>query len=321
MALILPASFDTASLLLPRPSTINSVHLRDLPTAVPEMSDIWSLACIYLDIITFMLKGKNNEFVKFRTTRRRVLPHQHQQTQQQQTQTRSRTRTDTSFHNEPDKISAWISLLDDESTKHPEQIYRGVPELLRLVRTMMSQNATLRPSAREVRDRLQMILEGECGVEHLCCAGREWKEFDKGDLKDVNTSLSASSASARRGGGSGGSGGRHDSPLRDDDLSVSMGGILNAAATTVVDDAPRKGSDAGTRRTTTTTGMDNKRRGTAAAGHDEEAGVAKKKTDATTDADAMDAQRRRRSSASTVTAKVSSWKMKIFSGGRGGITA
>ena len=212
-----------------------------------------------------MIKGRNDEFVKFRSTR---------------VKTKNRTRTDTSFHNEPDKISTWISLLEEESMKHGEQIYRGVPELLRLVRIMMSQNATLRPTAREVRDRIEEILVGECGVDHLCCTGREWSEFDKSDLKDEPTSQ------ARRG--------RHDSPLQDD-LSMPMG-VLSV-------DTGRKGSDAGPR---------------AASVLDKRLGAAEQ--DAKTQSELTDAQQRRRSSASTVTAKVSSWKMKIFSG-RGGIAA
>lgn len=252
-----PASFDTASLLLQRPSTISAASLRDLPTAVPEMSDIWSLACIFLDIITFMIKGKNNEFLKFRATR---------------VQTKNRTRTDTSFHNEPDKISAWISILEEESKKRDEKIYRAVPELLALVRIMMSQNATLRPTAREVRDRTEEILVGECGVEHLCCTDREWPEYDKNHLKDESTS------SGRRT--------RHDSPLQDDH-NLPMGSLSV--------DAPRKGSDSGPRATSVLE--------TRLSPDQQAAALAQ-----------TEVQRRRRSSTSTVTAKVSSWKMKIFSG-------
>lgn len=163
--------------------------------------------------------------------------------------------------------------------KHGEQIYRGVPEILRLVRMMMSQNAIVRPTAREVRDRLEEILVGECGVEHLCCTGREWSEFDKSDLKDEPTSSTRP--------------GRHDSPLQDG-LNMPMG-VLSV-------DTGRKGSDAGPRAASVL----GKRLGAA-------------EQDAKTQSDVADAQQRRRSSASTVTAKVSSWKLKIFSG-RGGIT-
>ncbi|USW49232.1 Putative protein kinase [Septoria linicola] len=257
-----PAVFDNASLLLSRPSTIDAGNLRDLPAAAPEMSDIWSLACIFLDILTFMIKGKNNDFLKFRSTR---------------VTSKNRTRTDTSFHNEPDKIFAWINLLEEESMRHGEQIYRGVPELLRLVRTMMSQNATLRPTARDVRDRIQEILVGECGVEVLCCAGREWSEFSKSDLKD-----NLSTASPPRG--------RHDSPLHDD-LSIAMG-MFSV-------DAPRKGSDAARAESVLEKKL-------GAAEQDHMAILAREESSA--------AEQRRRSSASTVTAKVSNWRTKFFSG-------
>lgn len=276
-----PASFDTASLLLQRPSTISSASLRDLPTAVPEMGDIWSLACIFLDIITFMLKGKNNEFLKFRATR---------------VQTKNRTRTDTSFHNEPDKISGWISILEEESRKRDEKIYRGVPELLALVRIMMSQNATLRPTARDVRDRIEEILVGECGVEDLCCTDRDWPEYDKNDLKDESTS------SRRRT--------RHDSPLQDDHHHLPMASLS-------VDDARRKGSDAGPPPPPPPP------RGTSVlekrlSPDHQQAATTTTNATATLAAPQTEVQRRRQSSTSTVTAKVSSWKLKIFHG-RGGI--
>lgn len=239
------------------------------------MSDIWSLGCIFLDILTFMIKGKNNEFVKFRSTR---------------VTTKNRTRTDSSFHNEPDKIWAWIDLLEEESTRHGEQIYRGVPDLLRLIRSMMAQNATLRPTARDVRDRIQEIMVGECGVEVLCCAGREWSEFSKGDLKD-----NISTASPRRG--------RNDSPL-DADASIAMGMISL--------EPPRKGSDAGSRYN------DSRQRGSVAL--EQRLNAAEQDALARTTSHFGSSAQRRRSSASTVTAKVSSWRSKFFSGG-GGITA
>lgn len=270
-----PPSIETASLLLSRPSIIDAASLCDLPRAVPEMSDIWSLGCIFLDILTFMIKGKNNEFVKFRSTR---------------VTTKNRTRTDSSFHNEPDKIWAWIDLLEEESTRHGEQIYRGVPDLLRLIRSMMAQNATLRPTARDVRDRIQEIMVGECGVEVLCCAGREWSEFSKGDLKD-----NISTASPRRG--------RNDSPL-DADASIAMGMISL--------EPPRKGSDAGSRYN------DSRQRGSVAL--EQRLNAAEQDALARTTSHFGSSAQRRRSSASTVTAKVSSWRSKFFSGG-GGITA
>ncbi|EME46145.1 hypothetical protein DOTSEDRAFT_168506 [Dothistroma septosporum NZE10] len=139
-----------------------------------EMSDIFSLACVFLDILTFMLKGKITDFVKFRSTRIPVP-------------SKNKIRTDTSFHSEPDKIAEWIGTLEEDSYRHGEPIFRGVPEMLRLVRTMMMQNATLRPTAVEVRDRIYSILLDECSIETLCCAGREWAEIKSDEEDDGST--------------------------------------------------------------------------------------------------------------------------------------
>ena len=154
---------------LPRPSFVDPSSLRDLPEAAPEMSDIFSLACVFLDILTFMLKGKLNDFVRFRSTRISLPNNKH------------KVRTDSSFHCDPDKIDAWMVVLRNESERHSEPIYRGVPELLNLIRMMMAQNAHLRPSAFEVRDHIRDTLHDQCGIETLCCLDRQWETPDLSD--------------------------------------------------------------------------------------------------------------------------------------------
>ena len=109
-----------------------------------------------------MIKGKLNDFVKFRGTRIST-PY-----------SINKVRMDHSFHSNQDKIDAWMAILEEDSDRRSEQIFRGVTDLLRLIRRMMAQNALLRPTALEVRDRIREILVDQCGVETLCCAGREW---------------------------------------------------------------------------------------------------------------------------------------------------
>jgi len=147
-------------------STLNfSRHLGShnaAPTAVSsaQIADVFSLGCIFLDIVSFMVKGRNTDFAKFRTTRVSLAPDS------------KRTRDDTSFHRTPEKINAWTVLLRDHSERRPERTFKGVPELLQLIREMMSQHPVLRPSALDVRDRLRRILTGSCGMHVLCCADR-----------------------------------------------------------------------------------------------------------------------------------------------------
>ncbi|KAK3673333.1 hypothetical protein LTR78_006879 [Recurvomyces mirabilis] len=162
----LPMSPDyiTPVTILPRPTAIDYNALRDLPEATPEMSDVYSLACVFLDLITFILRGKTTDFIRFRATR------------MQATSGRQKFRIDHSFHCNPYQIEAWMALLKDDSRKQASEnpVFRGIPALLDMLKRMMMQNAQLRPIAREVRDRIQDILVDQCGIEHLCCAGREW---------------------------------------------------------------------------------------------------------------------------------------------------
>lgn len=141
--------------------------LLDLPTARPEASDVFSLGCVFLDMVTFVLKGKLNDFVKFRTVRTKAA----------QNDGRS-SKADSSFHADSSKIDAWMAVLRDDAFKQDELVYRGVPEILKLIRRMLAQNSELRPTSRAVRDRLEEVLVRECGIERLCCAGREWGTYD-----------------------------------------------------------------------------------------------------------------------------------------------
>ncbi|KAI7499172.1 kinase-like protein [Hortaea werneckii] len=116
----------------------NPDFLQDLPEAAPEMSDIYSLACVFLDILTFLLRGKLNDFVRFRASRTSTSPSD---------RTKGKVRLDHSFHCNPEKVEAWIDTLREESEKRSEEVFRGMPDLLRLIQRMMAQNALLRPSA------------------------------------------------------------------------------------------------------------------------------------------------------------------------------
>nr|OQO20606.1 hypothetical protein B0A51_14330 [Rachicladosporium sp. CCFEE 5018] len=167
-----PTASTTPTRVFPRPTQLNPDMLRDLPLALPEMSDIFALACVYLDILTFALKGRTTEFVKFRSSR-----HASPSTSPR---TRSKSHVDTSFHAaDPDKLDAWADILREDAAKRPEEIFRAVPELLVSCKQMMVQNATLRPSARAVSERIQSILVGQAGVETLCCARRKWDAPDQ----------------------------------------------------------------------------------------------------------------------------------------------
>lgn len=137
------------------------------PTPAPKLnltssqkSDIYSLGCIYLDILTFILKGNVSTFVKFRTTK--PSPPVWSTSSQ-------KTRHDSSFHHSAEKLDAWITSLQVDCHRRTEAVFRGVPDLLDLVRGMLSTDPERRPTAKEVQQRAGYILVEMCGVRDLCC--------------------------------------------------------------------------------------------------------------------------------------------------------
>ena len=147
----------------PVSTTVDSLLIGD-SFAGAEMSDIFSFGCVLLDTITFLLKGKKTEFVKWRTSSAdtpRSSP--------------NRSRSDASFHSNLDKIDSWIGALGQDSRRRSEPAFRSAPELLQLVQKMLLRAPSLRPTALQVRDRIQEIFAGLGGIETSCCANREWR--------------------------------------------------------------------------------------------------------------------------------------------------
>jgi len=119
-----------------------------------------------------------------------------------------------------------------------------VPALLRLCKRMLAQNATLRPSAQQVRDCVQVALEDSAGgaKRKLCCAGRVWDQDGedvpglvsgsaRGERERVRSSLMGAAQGAQRvmGEGDVGAGAGAEAPdvprerVRTDSFSGSVG--------------------------------------------------------------------------------------------------
>ncbi|KAF2008112.1 hypothetical protein P154DRAFT_541340 [Amniculicola lignicola CBS 123094] len=122
-----------------------------------EKADIFSLGCVFLDLLTFMMKKKPNEFIKHRSTKQKV------------TTGGKNSRTDSSFHGNLDKIDTWITLLEETSFQHEDDAFRAVPPLLNLIRGMLSRAPAIRPSASAVRDRVLEILLQHTAIPFIHC--------------------------------------------------------------------------------------------------------------------------------------------------------
>ncbi|KAF1349578.1 kinase-like domain-containing protein [Delphinella strobiligena] len=178
----------------------------------PEAADVFSLGCIFLDVLTWLVKGRLNEFHRFRSSppppgllgpsnasiRSTRSAMSFLTYKSNATRSTFKTgnggsggeRVDSAYAAQIayGKLELWISELREESlSKLSDQKTRGegvaneavwvngVPELLRLCKQMLAQEAEDRPSARAVRDDVERVLGVGCCIQSLCCRGREWE--------------------------------------------------------------------------------------------------------------------------------------------------
>ncbi|EMD85064.1 hypothetical protein COCC4DRAFT_117848, partial [Bipolaris maydis ATCC 48331] len=107
-----------------------------------EKADVFSLGCVFLEILTFLLKKKSHDFIKHRTSKQKINTGG------------KNSRTDSSYHNNLDKVETWMAVLEKASGESDDEAFGIVPDILALIRTMLSKNPMHRPTARDVRDEL-----------------------------------------------------------------------------------------------------------------------------------------------------------------------
>lgn len=139
---------------------------RNLPTD-PQRSDIFSLACIFLDILSHLLKRKNTHFASHRSSKNRSAG-------------RGGAPADASFHVNLAQVAAWIDILDGDAFAKDDQLFRGVPPMLALISKMLARDPKQRPTAAQVEERLDDALfrfahvaRPHCGTNHFADGGVE----------------------------------------------------------------------------------------------------------------------------------------------------
>jgi serine/threonine protein kinase len=123
----------------------------------PQKSDIFSLGCIFLEIVTILMKRPSRSFSSHRSAKNK-------------TPGRGGGLPDASFHKNLGQVETWIGTLAKNASKKEDKIFRGVSHIMQLVTRMLSLNPSDRPDASYVRDRLGEILTRVSGIEDVCCA-------------------------------------------------------------------------------------------------------------------------------------------------------
>lgn len=110
----------------------------------PGKSDIFSLGCIFLDILTLLLKKRLSEFIAHRRKNQR--------------RPRQSAVSDQSFHSNLCRVETWIEKLEHETERKQDTT---VTQILRLVRSMLERDPRARPHPYQVSHTLYKFLEAE----------------------------------------------------------------------------------------------------------------------------------------------------------------
>jgi serine/threonine protein kinase len=159
-------------------------------TASNQAADIYSLGCVFVDLLTYVLKKKSNDFTKARSTKRSkssidlaavnaaTLPNAGAPQTTPPPFPSATSNVDASFHGNAAKVTAWLDTLASDAavqeTPSPavdSTLPRAFPGLLSLVRAMLNRNPALRPSAADVRLRARDALLVDARMDRLRC---EW---------------------------------------------------------------------------------------------------------------------------------------------------
>lgn len=116
----------------------------------PSKSDIFSLGCIFLDILTLLLKKRLSEFIAHRRKNQR--------------RPRQSAVADQSFHSNLCRVETWITKLEHETERKQD---KTVTQILRLVRSMLERDPRDRPHPHQVSHALYKFLEAEFVVQGL----------------------------------------------------------------------------------------------------------------------------------------------------------
>ncbi|TID26447.1 hypothetical protein E6O75_ATG00940 [Venturia nashicola] len=123
-----------------------------------RLADIFSLGCVFIDIITYLFKKRITDFIKYRQTKTKKA-------------NGKGSHIDASYHGNPGKVVSWMETLEAEAKTSDDPTLRAIPHLLRLIRKMLNPNPALRPNAEAVRSRVFDALVSY-GSLTLHCTGK-----------------------------------------------------------------------------------------------------------------------------------------------------
>ena len=151
------------------------------PVETEMAADVFGLGCIYLDILTFLLKRKPSDFSRHRSAKWSKISKANKLSSPSTSTLGSGStsaalassstggqvrKLDTSFHANLDKVQMWMAKLEHEAFDLEHPAFRAVPPLLEIIREMLCRIPGSRPSAAVVRERVKAAFV-KCGLGGL----------------------------------------------------------------------------------------------------------------------------------------------------------
>ncbi|KAK1761469.1 protein kinase [Echria macrotheca] len=141
------------------------------PHLNPQAADVFSLGCVILELLSFLLKKQGRPFATYRAAKHK-------------TPGRGGAVLDSSFHKNLGQVESWMTQLAKDASKKDDQIFRGISPMLHVVERMLSLHPSERPAAQDVQTRLYKIITESCGITEPHCVHQYggW-DFGIGSLK------------------------------------------------------------------------------------------------------------------------------------------
>ncbi|KAK4115701.1 kinase-like protein [Canariomyces notabilis] len=141
------------------------------PHLNPQAADVFSLGCIILDLLSFLLKKHGRPFAAHRAAKPKGT-------------SRGGAVRDSSFHKNLGQVESWMTQLARDAAKKEEPEFRGMLPMLHVVERMLAPHPSDRPAAKDVQARMYQIITESCGISEPHCVHQYggW-DFGIGNLK------------------------------------------------------------------------------------------------------------------------------------------
>lgn len=136
----------------------NPLALMNAPTPQlnPQAADVFSLGCVILELLSFLLKKHGRPFATYRAAKHKSPG-------------RGGAVLDSSFHKNLGQVESWMTQLARDASKKDGEVFRGISPMLHVVERMLALPPSERPAAHDVQTRMYQILRGDCGIAEPHC--------------------------------------------------------------------------------------------------------------------------------------------------------